>query len=130
MICNYSTLYIVEVELIGLPVAGKVGAQPLLQQSAALLQHKFELLDTGGAVDVIHHVAGLALQQSFPGASERSDAAVQMVGVYGHTALRRLFISASERIKQMHAGMLKIPPITRNNGQIVYDGNRGNQSIL
>ena len=121
---------IVEVELVRLPVAGEVGAQPLLQQSAALLQHEFELLDTGRPVDVIKHVTGFALLQSFPGDSERTDATVQVVDVYVNADLWKLFISACERIKQAHAGMLKITPITRNNGQIMDDGNRGNQSIL
>ncbi len=68
--------------------------------------------------------------QSIPGNSGPANAAIQMVGTNVHSDLRRLSISAHERIKQAHTGMLKITTTTRNNGQIMDDGNRGNQSIL
>lgn len=60
---------VIESELVRLPVTGKVGPKPSLEQSPALLQHEFEFFDAGSAVDLIQRLTGFVRLKTVPGGS-------------------------------------------------------------
>jgi len=52
---------VLEVQTVRLAVAGEPGGEPLAQQLAALPEPELELLDAGGAVNVVHDILAVLL---------------------------------------------------------------------
>ena len=76
---------VLEVEAVGLAVAGEVGGKPLAEQLAALFKDQFELLDSCCPVDLVENILTVVestdlLYRPF----ERGDAAAQERGVDAH----------------------------------------------
>ena len=75
---------VLEMQAVGLAVAGEPGGDPLAQQFSALFEHEFELLDARGAVDVVHEIVRVVLFVSLRRPLERGDAAAQEGRVDGY----------------------------------------------